>query len=269
MKTTLMAALLLMSANSFADFSQTNLGQDNGSQDKVFSQHNQERLHSGTSEIILTFDDGPTPGVTEKVLDTLKEYGAKATFFVIAEKAKAAPALMQRILDEGHIVGNHSLTHKALNSGNVTFLNWKKLVRTEVLGAHEILGPYMANGQHFYYRAPEGAWDSKFADLLNKDSIGQQYIGPILWDIGGELRMNTNGAFVEAADWACWSKKITVDDCLSGYLYEARTKKGGVVLMHDLRHQSAEMLAKFIPALQKNGFSFKTLDDVDWAARKK
>jgi peptidoglycan/xylan/chitin deacetylase (PgdA/CDA1 family) len=268
MKTTLLAALFLMSANSFADFSQSNLGQDHKSHDKAFNQRNQERLHTGTSEIILTFDDGPTPGVTEKVLDTLKEYGAKATFFVIAEKAKAAPALMQRILDEGHIVGNHSLSHRALNDSNITILNWKKLVRTEVLGAHEILGPYMANGQHFYYRAPEGAWDTKFADLLNRDSIGQQYIGPILWDIGGALTMK-NGNFVEAADWACWSKKITVDDCLSGYLYDARSKKGGVVLMHDLRYQSAEMLAKFIPALRKSGFSFKTLDDVDWASRKK
>lgn len=268
MKTTLMAALLLLSGNTFADFSQANLGQDLENHDKAFNQRNQERLHTKTNEIILTFDDGPTPGVTEKVLDTLKEYGAKATFFVIAEKAQAAPALMQRILDEGHIVGNHSLSHRALNDGNVTMFNWKKLVRNEVLGAHEILGPYMANGQHFYYRAPEGAWDTKFADLLNKDSIGQQYIGPILWDIGGAMSMQ-NGNFVEAADWACWSKKISVDDCLSGYLYEARSKKGGVVLMHDLRSQSAEMLAKFIPALQKNGFSFKTLDDVDWAARKK
>lgn len=268
MKTTLMAALLLLSTNSFAEFSQENLGSDSNSQDKVFSQRNQERLHAGTNEIILTFDDGPTPGVTEKVLDVLKENNVKATFFMIAEKAQAHPELVKRVLDEGHIVGNHSLSHKALNDHNVTFYNWKKLVRTEVLGAHEILAPYMANGQHFYYRAPEGAWDSKFADLLNKDSVGQQYIGPVLWDIGGEFRME-NGNIVEAADWACWSKKVSVDDCLSGYLYEARKKKGGVVLMHDLLSRSPELLAKFLPALAKNGFQFRTLDDVDWASRKK
>lgn len=265
MKTTLLAALFLMSANSFANFSESQLGAETNSNDKAFNKHNQERLHTKTSEIILTFDDGPTPGVTDKVLDVLRDNGAKGTFFVIAEKAKAAPALMQRILDEGHIVANHSLSHKPLN--DTKFFNWKKTVRSEVLGAHEILAPYMANGQHFYYRAPEGAWDSKFADLLNQESVGQQYIGPILWDIGGAVVMK-NGEYVAAADWACWAKKISVDDCLSGYLYEARANKGGVVLMHDLRHQSAEMLAKFIPALQKNGFSFKTLDDIDWAARK-
>ncbi len=265
MKTTLMAALFLMSASAFADFSQTQLGADTHANDKAFNKYNQERLHTGTKEIILTFDDGPNPGVTDKVLDILRDNGAKGTFFVVAKNAQAYPALMKRILDEGHLVANHSLSHKALN--DTKFFNWKKTVTSEVLGAHEILAPYMT-GQHFYYRAPEGAWESKFADLLNQTSVGREYMGPILWDIGGAVVMNSNGQYTQAADWACWSKKMTVDECLSGYLYEARAKKGGVVLMHDLRHQSAEMLAKFIPALQKNGFSFKTLDDVDWASRK-
>lgn len=268
MKSTIMAALLLLSTTSFAEFSQEILGLDHEGHNKDFNQNNQERLHTGKNEIILTFDDGPTPGVTEKVLDTLKEHGIKATFFVIAEKAKTSPALMQRILKEGHIVGNHSLSHKALKDDNLNFFTWRKVVRSEVLGAHEILETYMLNGQHFYYRAPEGAWDSKFANYLNNNSTGRQYIGPILWDIGGAMSKE-NGQYVEAADWACWSRKLTIDECLSGYLYEARSKKGGVVLMHDLRHQSSEMLTKFIPALIESGFTFKTLDDVDWASRKK
>lgn len=265
MKTTLLAAVFLMSANSFANFSETQLGADTHAGDKAFNKHNQERLHTKTNEIILTFDDGPTPGVTDRVLDILRDTGVKGTFFVIAEKAKVAPGLMKRILDEGHIVANHSLSHKALN--DTKFFNWKKTVNSEIFGAHEILAPYMDNGQHFYYRAPEGAWDTKFADYLNSNSIGQRYIGPILWDIGGAVELK-NGQYVQAADWACWAKKISVDDCLAGYLYDSRSKRGGVVLMHDLRGQSADMLAKYIPALQANGFSFKTLDDVDWAARK-
>jgi peptidoglycan/xylan/chitin deacetylase (PgdA/CDA1 family) len=264
MKTTLMAALFLMSASAFADFSQTQLGADTHAHDKAFNKHNQERLHTGTKEIILTFDDGPTPGVTDKILDTLRDTGAKGTFFVVAKNAIEYPALMKRILDEGHLVANHSLSHKPLN--DTKFFNWKKTITSEIFGAHEILAPYMS-GQNFYYRAPEGAWDTKFADFLNQSSVGRQYIGPILWDIGGAVEMR-NGQYVQAADWACWSKKMTVDECLSGYLYEARSKKGGVVLMHDLRRQSAEMLAKFIPALQQNGFTFRTLDDVDWSGRK-
>jgi peptidoglycan/xylan/chitin deacetylase (PgdA/CDA1 family) len=265
MKTTLLAAaLLLMSANSFADFSNTIIGSEKASQDKEFNQHNQERLHRGLYEIILTFDDGPTAHVTDKVLDVLKQYNVKATFFSIANNAKDHPDLMKRILDEGHIVGNHSLDHHALK--DLSFFSWKKTVKKEVLDAHTILAPYMGNGKHFYFRAPEGAWDSKFANLLNQDEIGKQYVGPILWDIGGELELK-NGQYVQAADWACWSKNVSVEDCLSGYMYEARLNKGGVVLMHDLRPQSIELLKRLIPQLQNEGFTFKTLDDVNWEGR--
>lgn len=265
MKTTLLAALFLMSASAFADFSQTILGAESQSTDKAFNNYNQERLHAGTKEIILTFDDGPTPGVTDRVLDTLRDNGIKGTFFVVAKNAQAYPALMRRILEEGHLVANHSLSHKNLT--DTSFFSWKKTVKSEVLVAHDILAPYM-NGQNFYYRAAGGAWESKFAGYLNQTSVGQQYKGPVLWDIGGAVVTNSMGQYTQAADWACWSKKMSIDDCLSGYLYEARAKNGGVVLMHDLRSQSADLLLKLIPALQLDGFSFKTLDDVDWANRK-
>ncbi|MGZ3808503.1 MAG: hypothetical protein ACXVCE_10480, partial [Bacteriovorax sp.] len=122
---------------------------------------------------------------------------------------------------------------------------------------------YMTNNRHFYFRAPEAAWAQKYADFLNENDIGKQYIGPILWDIGGELEFK-DGKFLQAADWACWSKKISVDDCLSGYLYEAKQRKGGVVLMHDLRHQSVELLTKLIPELEDRNFTFTTLNDVNW-----
>ena len=265
MKSTFIAALALMSFGAFADLSETLIGADSHNFDKAFNNYNQERIHAGTKEIILTFDDGPTPGVTEKVLDTLRDNGIKGTFFVVGKNAQAYPALMKRILEEGHLVANHSLSHKNLT--DTSFFNWKKTVRSEVLGSHEILAPYM-NGQNFYYRAAGGAWESKFAGLLNDTSVGQKYIGPVLWDIGGAVVTNSEGQYTQSADWACWSKKISIDDCLSGYLYEARAKNGGVVLMHDLRLQSAEMLTKLIPALQQEGFSFKTLDDVNWANRK-
>lgn len=265
MKTTLLAALMLMSVNSYADFSGKIIGvEDNTAQDKAFNKYNQERLHTGTNEIVLTFDDGPTPNVTPKVLDVLKEHNIKATFFVVANNAKDYPAIMKRIVAEGHIVANHSLDHQALK--DLSFFSWKKTVKKEVLDAHEILAPYMRNGKHFYFRAPEGAWDDKYAKLLNENSVGAQYVGPILWDIGGEVELK-NGQYVQAADWACWSKKMTIDECASGYIYEAKQKKGGVVLMHDLRPQSVEMLIKLIPSLQNEGFTFKNLDDVKWEGR--
>ena len=264
MKKTLLAAMLLITTNVFADFSETIIGLENETQDKAFYNTNQQSLHSGTNEIILTFDDGPTPGVTNKVLDILKDHGVKGTFFVVAKNAQMYPDLMKRIHREGHIVANHSLSHKPLR--DTTSSNWKKNLYNEIFGAHEILAPYMT-GKHFYFRAPEGAWDKKYAGFLNSTGTGLKYIGPIFWDIGGDVAKNNKGQYLRAADWACWSKKISVDNCLAGYLYEARSKRGGVVLMHDIRQKSAEMLQRFIPSLKQNGFTFTTLDDVDWANR--
>ncbi|MDY0201978.1 MAG: polysaccharide deacetylase family protein [Tenuifilaceae bacterium] len=69
------------------------------------------RIPAKDSTIYLTFDDGPTQGVTPWVLDTLKKYEAKATFFCLGKKAEMHPDIFQRIIDEGHAVGNHSYSH--------------------------------------------------------------------------------------------------------------------------------------------------------------
>ena len=62
--------------------------------------------------VYLTFDDGPTPGVTEWVLSTLEKYDAKATFFVLGKNAELYPDLYQQILDAGHKIGNHTYSHQ-------------------------------------------------------------------------------------------------------------------------------------------------------------
>ena len=62
--------------------------------------------------VFLTFDDGPTPGVTEWILSTLDKYDAKATFFVLGKNVEMYPDLYQRILDAGHRVGNHTYSHQ-------------------------------------------------------------------------------------------------------------------------------------------------------------
>lgn len=62
--------------------------------------------------VYLTFDDGPTPGVTEWVLDTLERYGARATFFVLGKNVEANPDLFERIVSAGHRVGNHTYSHQ-------------------------------------------------------------------------------------------------------------------------------------------------------------
>jgi len=228
---------------------------------KEFANGNIERVHRGKNQIILTFDDGPTPGVTEKVLSVLKANQVKGTFFIVAQNAKRHPEIMNKIKAEGHLIGNHSMSHPKL--GSLGFFSWKKVVKEEVLDAHEIIFPYMQPGQRFYFRAPHASWDSKISKYLNKTDVGAKYIGPVLWDIGGDMEVEGDH-YSKTADWACWSKKLTVDECLEGYLRETDEVKGGVILMHDLVSKSAEMLAKLIPELKLRGYTFATLEDAQF-----
>lgn len=66
----------------------------------------------GCGSVALTFDDGPTPGATDRVLDVLGELGARASFFVVGRHVERFPKLVERMHDEGHLVANHSLDHE-------------------------------------------------------------------------------------------------------------------------------------------------------------
>ena len=69
------------------------------------------RMDAAEHSVYLTFDDGPIPESTPFILDTLKEHGVKATFFVVGENVKRYPDLFRRIISEGHSIGNHTYNH--------------------------------------------------------------------------------------------------------------------------------------------------------------
>src|SRR4030095_10415264 len=69
------------------------------------------RIPSEGKELFLTFDDGPVSGPTEFVLETLKRFGLKATFFCIGDNIRKSPSLFRRLIEEGHKVGNHTFNH--------------------------------------------------------------------------------------------------------------------------------------------------------------
>ncbi len=225
---------------------------------KILAEGNIDNLHQGTKELVITIDDGPTPGVTEKILDSLAKYNAQGVFFVIGNKAKRHPELLARMQREGHIVANHSMTHA--NLGDLSFWKRKKVVQSEILGAHEVVKNYATNSPHYYFRAPYGSWEKASAKIINKTDIGQKYIGPLLWDIGGE--MDTKN-FTKAADWACWSKGVSVENCFRGYKNYTQKVKGGVVLFHSLKRESAQLIDRYLKEFSENPeYRFISMDEV-------
>lgn len=215
-------------------------------------------IHQGKNEIVLTIDDGPTVGVTDRMLDVLKKYNVQATFFVVGNRVNNHRALLQRMSDEGHIVANHTVTHPDFSG--VTATRAKK----EILDAHELINQYITNTQYNYFRPPGGNWKPSYARTFNRfNSLSSDFKGPVNWDIGGSVIYERNGEIREAADWACWSRGMSVQTCLEGYIKETLRKKGGVVLFHDLRGMSADLLEGYLEYFSKrDDYRIVSLDEV-------
>jgi peptidoglycan/xylan/chitin deacetylase (PgdA/CDA1 family) len=124
------------------------------------------------------------------------------------------------------------------------------------------IAPLMKPTDKFYFRAPYGSWRSAHAAILNSDPVLRNYVGPIYWDIGGDIQRTSDGYIMSSADWDCWRHKWSAASCAKGYLREIRRKNGGVVLMHCIHSQSADLVAAVIPALVEEGYTFERLDQV-------
>jgi peptidoglycan-N-acetylglucosamine deacetylase len=211
----------------------------------------------GNHAVALTFDDGPNAR-TGAVLDVLKAAGVKATFFTTGKMAKLHPQMLARIAAEGHLLANHSATHPVLSA---KFDREPEQLIAQIRIVHDYIAPLMKPTDKFYFRAPFGSWKAAHAAILNADPVLRNYIGPIYWDIGGELTMR-DGYVMSSSDWECWKHKWTAQVCAKGYLREIRRDNGGVVLMHSIHQQSGDLVAAIIPALVEEGYRFVRLDQV-------
>lgn len=118
--------------------------------------------------VYLTFDDGPTPGVTDKVLDLLTIYQAKATFFCIGRNAEAHPELMARIRQEGHSIGDHTYDH--LNGWNSTPFNYfRSVLRSQRVTRGTLFRPPYGRITHQQARVLGKRFDLVMWDVLSGD----------------------------------------------------------------------------------------------------
>lgn len=208
--------------------------------------------------IALTFDDGPNAH-TNEVLDALKALHVKATFFIVGEQARRHPDVLARIAREGHLLANHSATHAFLGS---RYDDDPEALIAQIRDVHDQIAPLMAKGDKFYFRAPYGVWRARHAEILNADPELRRYVGPIYWDVGGDITMSRDGYVMSAADWECWKLGWTARTCAKGYSREIRRNNGGVVLMHCINQHSADLVRQVVPALQEEGYRFVRLDQL-------
>ncbi len=198
---------------------------------------------SDPAEIALTYDDGPNGDTTLRLLDTLEEHGARATFFLIGSFVRQQPEVVRRMAAGGHIVGNHTMTHPKLA--------WQTPARIrEELGGCTALLEDLIGAKVGYFRPPHGA--RRPAVLRIAREMG---LTPVLWN-------------VTCYDW----DPITTDEISGnmerGITANRRKGRGSNVLLHDggqfglgqPRMPSVEATARVLKMSRAGGARFVTVD---------
>ena len=195
----------------------------------VFSKSNEE-----TKKIALTFDDGPHPRYTERILDILDKYNVKATFFVIGVNIENYPETLKSIYSRGHEIGNHSYDHS--NEKNFG----REYAESEILKCEELI--YKETGIiPRLFRPPQGQYSCDVEKIVNEKNYSI-----ILWSI-------------DTRDWEHTPPeriKNIIDKNLSG---------GDIILMHDYtsgKNTTCDALELIIPSLLSRGYEFVTVSEL-------
>jgi peptidoglycan/xylan/chitin deacetylase (PgdA/CDA1 family) len=182
--------------------------------------------------IAMTFDDGPSPETTPRLLDILKQRNIKATFFMIGQNAERNPAIVKRILAEGHEIGNHSWTHpqlSKLSDDRVTEeINKTQNAIKDASGYTPVL-----------MRPPYGAITARQKDWIEK----QFGLSVIIWS-------------VDPFDWKRPGASVIEERILAG------ARPGAIVLSHDIHKQTVDAMPATLDALAAKGFKFVTVSQL-------
>jgi peptidoglycan/xylan/chitin deacetylase (PgdA/CDA1 family) len=204
---------------------------------KVTSHGNRKRR-----EIALTFDDGPNEPFTSQVLDILKERGVKATFFLLGRNAMCFPEVCQRIIREGHVIGNHSYSH----SRWLAFKTGRQIAK-ELVNSQAAI--YKAGGiVPRLFRPPYGFWTPWMIRAARKSGLEV-----ITWD-------NMTGD---------WDSSREAEEITAAILAKARC--GGIIVLHDGRDgrkaYDRSSLVKALPDILANlaeqGYRFVTIPELE------
>lgn len=184
-------------------------------------------------EVVLTFDDGPAAGATAQVLDALKAECARATFFLVGRHAAEEPALVRRIVAEGHNAGHHSYSHPArtlrLMSDAAARADIDKGFSAVDMAGYGAAGPAPRTP---FFRFPGFADTPELVRWLEDRGIA--VFGADLW----------------ASDWQDMTPQAELELVMS----RLEAKGGGIVLFHDPRASTARMMPEFLKALKARGF---------------
>lgn len=198
------------------------------SQSNSDSSANTAKEQPSQKKIALTFDDGPHPVYTLKLLDGLAQRNVKATFFIIGESAERNPEVIKRIHAEGHLIGNHTYSHVQL-----TCINSAKALE-EIAKTNEVIASITGESIR-YIRPPYGIYNETLAKSSN--------LIPVIWT-------------VDPRDWSVLNTDSVVSHVIKN------VKENDVILLHDIFETSVDAALRIVDILSEQGYTFVTIDEL-------
>lgn len=210
--------------------------------------------------VYLTFDDGPHPPETERVLDVLREYGARATFFLIGSKVSGNEAVLRRMLEEGHALGLHTYSH----AGTFPLLSFDKMLADVNEGKRAVES--VSGKKISLFRPPFGVTNPTIAKVVR--ILGLQTVG---WDVrsfdtmfckSSEHSCKSSEHSCEQSEYSCKQSEHSCKQ--SGHDWYApvverimkQVRPGSVILLHDRLDGASDLLALLLDSLAASGYDF-------------
>ena len=183
--------------------------------------------------LYLTFDAGYENGNTPAILDALKKHGAPAAFFVVGNFIEDEPELVKRMVEEGHIVGNHTMTHPDMSA-----ISTQESFQEELAGVEKLYEDLTGEPMTRFYRPPRGVYS--ISNLAMADNLGY---ATFFWSL----------AYV---DWN-QEQQPSREEAFSKLL--PRVHPGAIVLLHNTSSTNAEILDELLTKWEEMGYSFAPL----------
>lgn len=248
--------------------------------DTGYTQYNTPSLYK-TNKFVLTFDDGPHITNTPKLLDILKKYNVKATFFILTENLnKTTLPIFKRMLDEGHIPSSHDHSHD--HNNRVDEKTFREKITQSMLKLKEFYALAGHEMKTFYFRFPyaEYGGNANYHHMnvireVSEKLFGKNCIHFVFWDIdsgdwipgltGSEVFKNIK-AYQEGGDYITY--RLSRDNSGRQVILKKPTKVktplgGGVILQHDIQSRTLEGTDKFLKYAQDNYIDIVPLTSVE------
>lgn len=203
--------------------------------------------------VVMTFDDGPSEKLTPGVLEVLKKYRVKATFFMLGSDAAKNPRIAKSVRDAGHLVGSHSWDHP----------NFHKLSesaqKAQIQKAENVLESLFPSTQK-YFRYPYGNSTCSGNAYLHRQgyAIVGWNVDSCDWAFAENGRVSANDAKI------CGVSEANRSNFVGHVVSQVKAHHGGIILMHDVQAKTIRQLETLLSELLRQGYEFTNLDDPEF-----